>query len=85
MKGDEGCSFTLHPQTFCVYRHFRRKDEGMKGKNAFRFEIFYAIKIFLKSFTYFYINTATNIFFNKEAREQNTQQIFLFRQVGKAP
>ena len=51
MKGDEGCSFTLRPQTSCVYRHFRQKDEGMKGKNAFRFEIFYAIKIFLKSIT----------------------------------
>ena len=52
MKGDEGCIFTIHPQTSCVYRHFRRKDEGMKGKIAFRFEIFYAIKIFLKSTTY---------------------------------
>lgn len=78
MKGDEGLDFSIHPQTPCVYRHFRQKDEGMKGKNAFRFEIFYAIKIFLKSTTYFYINTATNIFYNKEAREQNTQQIFLF-------
>ena len=28
MKSDEGCIFTLHPQTSCVYRHFRRKDEG---------------------------------------------------------
>ena len=27
---------------------------------------------------YFYRNTATSIFYNKEAREQNTQQIFLF-------
>ena len=78
MKGDEGSHFILHPQIPNIYRHFRRKDEGMKGKIAFRFEIFYTIKIFLKSTTYFYINTATNIFYNKEAREQNTQQIFLF-------
>ena len=52
MKGDEGCVFTLRPQASCFYRHSRRKDEGMKGKIAFRFEIFYAIKIFLKSTTY---------------------------------
>lgn len=51
MKGDEGLDFAIHPQIPCVYRHFRRKDEGMKGKIAFRFEIFYAIKIFLKSTT----------------------------------
>lgn len=52
MKGDEGLDFAIHPQIPCVYRHFRRKDEGMKGKNAFLFEIFYAIKIFPKSATY---------------------------------
>ena len=79
MKGNEGLDFTIHPQTPCVYRHFRRKDEGMKGKIAFRFEIFYAIKIFPKIYhIYFYRNTATSIFYNKETREQNTQQIFLF-------
>ena len=48
MKGDEGLDLTIHPQTPCVHRHFRRKDEGMKGKIAFRFDFFYAIKIFLK-------------------------------------
>ena len=37
MKGDEGWAFTIHPQIPCVYRHFRRKDEGMKGKIAFLF------------------------------------------------
>ena len=51
MKGYEGLDFTIHPQISNVYRHFRRKDEGMKGKIAFRFYIFYAIKIFLKSTT----------------------------------
>ena len=28
MKGDEGLDFTIHPRIPCVYRHFRRKDEG---------------------------------------------------------
>ena len=51
MKGDEGLHFILHPQTPNIYRHSRRKDEGMKGKITFRFEIFYAIKIFPKSTT----------------------------------
>ena len=37
MKGDEGLDFTIHPQISNVYRHSRRKDEGMKGKIAFRF------------------------------------------------
>jgi len=37
MKGDEGWAFTIHPRIPCVYRHFRRKDEGMKGKIAFLF------------------------------------------------
>ena len=37
MKGDEGLDFILHPQIPNVYRHSRRKDEGMKGKIAFRF------------------------------------------------
>ena len=49
MKGNEGLDFTIHPQISNVYRHFRRKDEGMKGKIAFRFYIFYAIKIFPKN------------------------------------
>ena len=56
MKGNEGLDFTIHPQISNVYRHSRRKDEGMKGKIAFRFEIFCAIKIFLKS---------THLFSNK--------------------
>lgn len=51
MKGDEGWIFTFQPQISNVYRHSRRKDEGMKGKIAFRFYIFYSIKIFLKSAT----------------------------------
>ena len=37
MKGDEGLDFTIHPQNSNVYRHSRRKDEGMKGKIAFLF------------------------------------------------
>ena len=37
MKGDEGWAFTIHPRIPCVYRHFRRKDEGMKGNIAFLF------------------------------------------------
>ena len=37
MKGDEGLNFTVHPQIPFVYLHSRRKDEGMKGKIAFRF------------------------------------------------
>ena len=36
MKGDEGLDIILHPQISNVYRHSRRKDEGMKGKFAFR-------------------------------------------------
>ena len=55
MKGYEGLDFTIHPQISNVYRHSRRKDEGMKGKIAFRFYIFYAIKIFLKS-THLFLN-----------------------------
>ena len=55
MKGDEGLDFILHPQIPNVYRHSRRKDEGMKGKIAFRFEIFYAIKIFPKTTTSIFI------------------------------
>ena len=52
MKGNEGLDFTIHPKISNVYRHSRQKNEGMKGKIAFRFYIFYAIKIFLKSTTY---------------------------------
>ena len=37
MKGDEGLGFTIHPQISNVYRHSRRKNEGMKGKIVFRF------------------------------------------------
>ena len=37
MKGDEGLDFTIHLQIPNVYRHSRRKDEGMKGKITFRF------------------------------------------------
>ena len=86
MKGYEGLDFTIHPQISNVYRHFRRKDEGMKGKIAFRFYIFYAIKIFPKIYhIYFYRNIATINFYNKELREQNAKQIFLFRQACKAP
>lgn len=48
MKGNEGLDFTIHPQISNVYRHFRRKDEGKKGKIAFRFKTNPAIKIFLK-------------------------------------
>ena len=55
MKGYEGLDFILHPQIPNVYRHSRRKDEGMKGKIAFRFEIFYAIKIFPKTTTSIFI------------------------------
>ena len=55
MKGDEGLDFTVHPQIPFVYRHSRRKDEGMKGKIAFRFEIFYAIKIFPKIYHQYFI------------------------------
>ena len=36
MKDDEGLDFTIHPQISNVYRHSRRKDEGMKGKITFR-------------------------------------------------
>ena len=38
MKGYEGLDFTIHPQISNVYRHSRRKDEGMKGKITFRFK-----------------------------------------------
>ena len=55
MKGNEGLDFTIHPKISNVYRHSRQKNEGMKGKIAFRFEIFYAIKIFLK-FTHLFSN-----------------------------
>ena len=55
MKGYEGLDFTIHPQISNDYRHSRRKDEGMKGKIAFRFYIFYAIKIFPKSTTSIFI------------------------------
>ena len=51
MKGYEGLDFTIHPQISNVYRHSRRKDEGMKGKITFRFKKNPAIKIFLKSTT----------------------------------
>ena len=51
MKGYEGLDFTIHPQISNVYRHSRRKDEGMKGKITFRFLKNPAIKIFLKSTT----------------------------------
>ena len=51
MKGNEGLDFIIQPQISNVYRHSRRKDEGLKGKIVFRFEFFYAIKIFLKSIT----------------------------------
>ena len=37
MKGNEGLGFTIHPQISNVYRHYRRKNEGMKGKIVFRF------------------------------------------------
>ncbi len=37
MKGDEWLDFTIHPQISNVYRHSRRKNEGMKGKIVFRF------------------------------------------------
>ena len=62
MKGNEGLDFTIHPQISNVYRHFRRKDEGMKGKIAFRFYIFYAIKIFLKSTTSIFIEILLQAF-----------------------
>ena len=55
MKGNEGLDFTIHPQISNVYRHSRRKDEGMKGKIAFRFKKNPAIKIFLKSTTFIFI------------------------------
>ena len=55
MKGYEGLDFTIHPQISKVYRHFRRKDEGMKGKIAFRFKKNPAIKIFLKYTTSIFI------------------------------
>ena len=55
MKGNEGLNFTIHPQISNVYRHSRRKDEGMKGKIAFRFEIFYAIKIFPKIYHIYFL------------------------------
>ena len=37
MKGNEGWILTIHHQIPNIYRHFRRKDEGMKGKIAFLF------------------------------------------------
>ena len=55
MKGNEGLHFILHPQIPNIYRHFRRKDEGMKGKIVFRFKKNPAIKIFLKSTTSIFI------------------------------
>ena len=55
MKGNEGLDFTIHPQNPCVYRHFRRKDEWMKGKIAFQFLKNPAIKIFPKSTTSIFI------------------------------
>ena len=58
MKGNEGLDFTIHPQNSCVYRHFRRKDEGMKGKIAFRFKKNPAIKIFPKP-THIFLYKAT--------------------------
>ena len=37
MKGDEGCIFTLYPQASCVYRHSRRKDEGLNRISILNF------------------------------------------------
>ena len=54
MKGNEGWDFTIHPQISNVYRHSRQKDEGMKGKIAFRLKKT-AIKIFPKSTTSIFI------------------------------
>ena len=45
MKGNEGLNFTIHPQISNVYRHFRRKDEGMKGFSRFAFQIFNYLRI----------------------------------------
>ena len=78
MKGNEGLDFTIHPQISNVYQHSRRKDEGMKGKFAFRLKKKSSYKDFSKIYhIYFYRNTATINFYNKEIREQNAKQIFL--------
>ena len=77
MKGNEGLDFTIHPKISNVYRHSMRKDEGMKGKITFRLKKS-SYKDFSKIYhLYFYRNTATNIFYNKEIGEQNAKQIFL--------
>ena len=57
-----------------------------EGKNRFSILNFLCYKDFSKNYhIYFYRNTATINFYNKEIGEQNAKQIFSFRQVCKAP
>ena len=68
--------FTLRPPVFIGI-----PGEKMKGEGQSRIPILFFLRY--KYFSkipppIFYRNTTTNIFYNKEAREQNTQQIFLF-------
>ena len=57
-----------------------------EGKNHFSILNFLRYKVFSKIYhIYFYRNTATINFYNKEIGEQNAKQIFSFRQVCKAP
>lgn len=86
MKGDEGWAFTIHPRMPCVYRHFRRKDEGWRvtSHSCFRKKIRY--KDFSKNLSPVSLyKTTTNISYKKEIREQNAKQIFLSHQVCNVP
>ena len=57
-----------------------------EGKNHFSILNFLRYKVFSKIYhIYFYRNTATINFYNKEIGEQNAKQIFSFRQVCKVP
>ena len=60
--------------------------KGNEGLNRISILNFLRYKGFSKIYhIYFYRNTATINFYNKEIGEQNAKQIFSFRQVCKAP
>ena len=68
--------FTLKPPVFIGILGEKMKGEGQSCIPIWNFLRY---KDFSKIYhIYFQIKTATSIFYNKEAREQNTKQIFLF-------
>lgn len=68
--------FTLRPPVFIGISGEKMKGEG---KNRIPILFFLRYKYFSKiHHIYFQINTPINIFYNKEAREQNAKQLFLF-------